>query len=93
MAQKTILFLCKNNSIRSQICEAIVNHYYKKDFKAYSAGNKPTKIHPLTIQVLKEINIDISESESKHLKKFKNKKFDYIITVCDKDLPILPKHR
>ena len=82
MRQK-ILFICTNNSARSQIAEGIMNYFYKDKFKAYSGDIKPTAINPYLIQVMKEIGIDISNQYSKDIEKFRNKRFDIVITVCD----------
>jgi arsenate reductase len=40
-------------------------------------------VHPLAIRVMKEIGIDISKHDSKSMDRFVNKKFDYVITLCD----------
>jgi len=67
MKNKTILFICKGNSGRSQMAEAFFNHLFKKS-KAKSAGTKPDKkIHPWTVQVMKEVGIDISQQKPKLL--------------------------
>jgi arsenate reductase len=42
-----------------------------------------TRVHPLAITVMKEIGIDISQQRSQHIEEFQDKKFDYVITVCD----------
>ncbi|MCM8785766.1 MAG: arsenate reductase ArsC [Candidatus Omnitrophica bacterium] len=82
---KKILFLCKENSARSQMAEAIVNNFYKDKFIAFSAGSKPKYVHPLAISVMKEIGIDISNQRSKSVVEFLGEKFDYVITVCAGD--------
>ncbi|MCM8767364.1 MAG: arsenate reductase ArsC [Candidatus Omnitrophica bacterium] len=80
-----ILFLCKENSARSQMAEGIVNYFYKDKFIAYSAGSKPKYVHPLAILVMKEIGIDISNQRSKSVVEYLDEKFDYVITVCAGD--------
>jgi len=81
----TVLFLCRNNSIRSQMAEAIVNSYYSKSHSAFSGGTEPTNVNLYTIKVLKEINIDISNAKSKNIEIFKNMKFNHVIRVCEDD--------
>jgi arsenate reductase len=81
----TVLFVCKNNSIRSQMAEAIVNSYYGGSHSAFSGGTEPTTINVNTIKVLKEISIDISNEKSKNIEIFKNMKFDHVITLCEDD--------
>jgi arsenate reductase len=79
---KKILVICTGNSARSQMAEGFLKHY-KKDWEIYSAGTKPTCLNPLAIEVMSEKGIDISVYKSKHINLFLNKKFDYVITVCD----------
>lgn len=79
-----VLFLCTGNSARSQMAEALLRSFGGEDFEVYSAGLEPKGLHPLTIQVMNEIGIDVSEQKSKHLDQFLDQSFDYIITVCDR---------
>lgn len=65
------------------MAEAIVNHELKAQFEAFSAGLSPTQPHPLALRVLSEIGIDHSGATSKHLDKFAEEKFDYVISLCD----------
>ena len=80
---KKVLFLCTGNSCRSQMAEAIVNARYSQQWRAFSAGTRPTGfIHPLALQVLHEIGIEHG-GESKSVEQFRNEDFDLVITVCD----------
>ena len=84
MKNKTILFICKGNSGRSQMAEAFFNHLFKKS-KAKSAGTKPDKkIHPWTVQVMKEVGIDISQQKPKLLTDKLMKEADRIIVMDSK---------
>ncbi len=78
-----ILFICKNNSSRSQMAEAILNSLYEDKYSAFSGGLEPTQVNKYAIKVLKEINIDITKNYSKNLDIFKNKEFKYVITLCE----------
>jgi len=80
---KKVLLLCTKNSVRSQMAEGLMQALGHHRFKAQSAGTAPTQVHPLAIQVMKEIGIDISHHTSKSLNLFLNEEFDYIITLCD----------
>jgi protein-tyrosine-phosphatase len=96
VVRKNILFICVENSCRSQMAEAIVNALYWQRFVAYSAGSKPSGIvNPQAIAVMKEIGIDISEQKSKGFDQVKNIEFDYVITLgCGEVCPVHPgKHR
>ena len=49
----------------------------------YSAGTNPSsKIHPKAVQVMKELNIDISNGYPQNVSEFIDQSFDYIIIVC-----------
>jgi len=81
----SVLFVCRNNSIRSQMAETILNSLFNKTHISFSGGTEPKNINKNTIKVLKEIGMDISNKESKNIDNFKNMKFDYVITVCEDD--------
>jgi arsenate reductase len=82
-AKKKILFLCTGNSARSQMAEGLVRHFREEEFESFSAGIDPKGVHPKALQVMKEIDIDISAQHSKHLDEIKNIEFDYVVTLCD----------
>ena len=81
--KKRVLFLCTNNSCRSQMAEGIANHELEDKIEAYSAGTTPTAVNPRAIQAMKEIGIDISGHRSKVMDEFADQHFDYVITLCD----------
>ena len=79
---KKILILCTGNSCRSQMAEGFLK-YFDTELKVYSAGTLPSRqVHAKAIQVMNELGIDISEAYPKHVNKFINDSFDYVITVC-----------
>ncbi|HPD55787.1 MAG TPA: arsenate reductase ArsC [Smithellaceae bacterium] len=80
--KKRVLFLCTANSCRSQMAEGITNHFFGDKLAAFSAGTQASFVHPLAIEVLKEIGIDISNHRSKNLTEFEGQTFDYVITLC-----------
>jgi arsenate reductase len=66
------------------MAEGIVNYALGDTWIAYSAGTNPAGyVHPLAIQVMDEINIDISQNESKSVNSYRETDFDVVITVCD----------
>jgi arsenate reductase len=79
------------NSARSQMAEGIAKDLLK-DFEIMSAGSNPSKVNPIAIEVLKEINIDISKHYSKSVNDLPKdfiKTLDYVITLCtDEVCPI-----
>ncbi len=81
------LFLCTGNSARSQMAEALLNHYGKGRFRAYSAGSQPAAaVQPLAAQFIGELGQDASALQPKSWDIFAGPdapKMDFIITVCD----------
>lgn len=89
--KKKILFLCTENSCRSQMAEGLAKALKSSKFDFYSAGIKKKYVNPYAIKILKEINIDISTQSSKLIKELPNTNFDYVITVCsnaDQNCPV-----
>lgn len=79
-----ILILCTGNSCRSHMAEGILRAAAGDLFEVYSAGSKPKgAVHPLAIEVLAEINIDIADHSSDHLDRYLNAGINTVITVCD----------
>jgi protein-tyrosine-phosphatase/DNA-binding MarR family transcriptional regulator len=79
-----VLFLCTENSARSQIAEALLRHLTQGRIEAYSAGSHPTSVHPLARQVLEAQGISTEGLRSKSLDEFASQTFDQIVTVCDR---------
>lgn len=79
-----VLFLCSENSARSQMAEGILRQSSRGQVEVMSAGSRATAVHPLAVKVLAEQGIDISHHRSKSLEEFRGDSFDYIITVCDR---------
>ena len=80
--KKRVLLLCTSNSCRSQMAEGVTNHFFGDKLEAFSAGSQASYVHPLAIEVMKEIDIDISDHRSKNFSEFNGQKFDYVITLC-----------
>jgi len=88
-----VLFLCTGNSARSVIAEALLRELGGSDFEVHSAGVAPKGINPYTTRVLADEGIDTSWAESKHMSRFEDQRFDYVITVCDdaaEQCPVFP---
>ncbi|MGE9293548.1 MAG: arsenate reductase ArsC [Puniceicoccales bacterium] len=94
MSKPNVLILCTGNSCRSHMAEGILRHTAGDLFEVFSAGSKPAGyVHPMAIEALKEIGIDISGHSSKHLDQFMDAGIDTVITVCasaDQDCPLFP---
>jgi arsenate reductase (thioredoxin) len=81
--KKKVLFLCTGNSARSQMAEGLLRHLRKNEFEVFSAGVEPKGVHPMAVQAMWEIGIDISGQKSKHIDDLPDREFDHIITLCD----------
>jgi protein-tyrosine-phosphatase len=66
------------------MAEGLLNAHFGDRFLALSAGTRPTRLHPLAVQAMAEIGIDISSHRSKHIAELRDEEFDYVVTVCDR---------
>ncbi len=93
-AKPTVLILCTGNSCRSHMAEGFLKTAAGDILDVQSAGSKPAGyVHPMAIKVMKEVGIDISQHQSKHLNQFTDQKIETVITVCgnaDQACPIFP---
>jgi len=81
---KRVLILCTGNSCRSQMAEELWETLGAGEWQSESAGSKPSGyVHPLAIQAMQELDIDLSANTSKSLDQFKDQPFDLVVTVCD----------
>jgi protein-tyrosine-phosphatase/DNA-binding transcriptional ArsR family regulator len=86
-----VLFLCTGNSARSQLAEALLAHAADGRVEVASAGSHPKPLHPNAVRVLREYGIDLTGRRSKHLSEFTGRRFDYVITLCDKVREVCPE--
>jgi arsenate reductase (thioredoxin) len=69
MRKQKVLFLCTQNSARSQMAEGLLRHLGGERFEVYSTGIDPIdEIHPCAIEAMREVGIDISDQQPKGLK-------------------------
>jgi arsenate reductase len=89
-----ILFLCTGNSCRSQMAEGWARHLKGDVIEAYSAGIEKHGMNTNAVRVMAEAGVDISGHHSKLINDLpEDKKFDYVITVCDnahESCPLFP---
>ena len=64
------------------MAEGLLKHIYGEKYEVFSAGSKPSRVHPLAIKVMAELGIDISKQMSKSIEEFRNKDIDVVVTVC-----------
>ena len=88
-----VLFLCTGNSCRSQMAEGFAKALWPSDIQVSSAGTDPHGMNPLTITVMAEAGIDISDHWSKSVDDIDLSTVDVVATVCDdarETCPVLP---
>ncbi len=93
---KNILFVCIENSNRSQMAQAFAKIYGAKKVIAYSAGSKPSgKINPKAISAMHDIGYDLSVHDSKSLAEIPDIEYEYAITMgCGDECQLVKaKHR
>ncbi len=90
---KKLLFVCIENSNRSQMSQAFAIIHGGKDVEAYSAGSKPSGIvNPKAIAAMKELGYDLSKHDSKSLQEVEQfAPFDVVVTMgCGDACPWMP---
>ncbi len=81
--ERRVLFLCTQNRARSQMAEGLLRALSGGHIEVQSAGVRPGIVHPLAVQALGDMGIDISQQRSKHVDELQGQAFDQVITVCD----------
>jgi ArsR family transcriptional regulator, arsenate/arsenite/antimonite-responsive transcriptional repressor / arsenate reductase (thioredoxin) len=83
---RSVLFLCTGNSARSPMAEALLRRRSGGQVDVASAGSRPKPaLHPNTARVLrKEYGIDLEPRQPQSLDAVAGRRFDYVITLCDK---------
>ena len=89
---KSVLFVCIENSNRSQMAQAFAILHGHGEVQAYSAGSKPSgKINPKAIAAMNEIGYDLSTHDSKSLDEIPDVTYDAVITMgCGDACPWVP---
>ena len=87
-----VLFLCTGNSARSQMAEALVTSRSGGLVSAHSAGSHPKALHPNAVRVMRDAHgIDLAGQRSKHFSEFSRRRFDRVITLCDRVREVRPE--
>ena len=93
---KKLLFVCIENSNRSQMAEAFARIHGQGSVEAFSAGSKPSgTVNPKAVEAMKELGYDLSKHRSQSVEDFRNSSFEYVVTMgCGDACPFIPaKHR
>ncbi|NVJ58245.1 MAG: arsenate reductase ArsC [Vibrionaceae bacterium] len=79
-----LLFVCRHNSCRSILAEAVAQRVLPNNYEIRSAGSEPTgEIQPQVIEFLKSIEVDTGTFRSKSWEEFIGFHPDFVISVCD----------
>ena len=88
--KRKVLFICTHNAARSQMAEGYMREKYGDRYEVFSAGTEITRVHPMAIEVMREIGIDMSGHLSKLVSEFYGKGIDIAVTVCDTVTKVCP---
>lgn len=95
MNKKTIYFICTGNSCRSQIAEGWGKQILSDNWNIYSAGIETHGVNTKAIDVMKEVNIDITDQTSELIHTNILNQADLVVTLCshaDQNCPTIPAH-
>lgn len=92
---KKILFVCIENSNRSQMAEAFAKMHGAGKVEAFSSGSRPSgKVNPKAIEAMKELGYDLTTHTSKGLEQFNGQPIDVAITMgCGDECPLVVTNR
>jgi arsenate reductase len=95
MSVKRVLFVCIENSNRSQMAQAFAKIYGGDSIEAYSAGSRPSgKVNPKAIAAMKELGYDLSVHESKSLDEIPDGEYAAAVTMgCGDACPFVQAQR
>jgi protein-tyrosine-phosphatase/DNA-binding transcriptional ArsR family regulator len=89
--RRRVLFLCTGNSARSQMAEALADARSRQTIEAHSAGSRPKPVHASAVRVMAARGLNISAHVPKHLDTFRERHFDYVISLCDRVREVCPE--
>ena len=92
---KRLLFVCVENSNRSQMAEAFARIHGGPDVEAYSSGSRQSgRVNPKAIEAMRELGYDLSRHGSKSLAEIPDAEYDFVATMgCGDACPLYPGKR
>lgn len=95
MKKKSVLFVCVENSNRSQMAEAFARMHGGDAVEAHSAGSRPSgKVNPRAIEFMREVGYDLTAHESKSLDEFNGEDITVAVTMgCGDACPLVRAER
>ena len=79
---KKVMFVCRRNSCRSQMAEGFARKLGKGKIDVASSGLEASRVHPTAIEVMSEIDLDITNQTSDALSSFSADDYDAVISMC-----------
>jgi len=89
-SRRRVLFLCTGNSARSPTAEALLRQRADQ-VEVVSGGSHPKPLHPNTVRVLRTYGIELTGRAPRHLSVYERRRFDYVITLCDRVREVCPE--
>lgn len=95
MSRKRLIFVCVENSNRSQMAEAFARLHGGDTVEAYSAGSRPSgRLNPQAVAAMREVGYDLTVHTSKGLEEFNGQPFDVAVTMgCGDECPLVRAER
>ena len=94
MIKPRVLFLCSDNSCRTQMAEAFLRDMAGQRFEVISAGAEASTLDPDAVAVMDEVGLDISGHTPKKVDAFLRERVTFLVTLCERDFertcPIFP---
>jgi len=89
--KRRVIFVCVENSNRSQMAEAFARIHGGDRVAAFSAGSCPSgRVNPKAVEAMKEVGYDLTTHHSKGLDEFNGKEFDAAVTMgCGDECPLV----
>lgn len=82
----SVLFLCVANSARSQMAEGLARDLFGDGVLVQSAGSAPTRVHPLAVEVMAELGVDLSAHSSTSVEAIDPERVDLVVTLCAEEI-------
>jgi arsenate reductase (thioredoxin) len=93
--RRKVVFVCVENSNRSQMAEAFARIHGGDRVEAFSAGSRPSgRVNPKAVEAMKEVGYDLTTHTSKGLEEFNGQQFDAAVTMgCGDECPLVDAKR
>jgi arsenate reductase len=90
-APKRVIFVCVENSNRSQMAEAFARIHSGDTVEAFSSGSRPSgRVNPRAVEAMRQVGYDLTTHHSKGLDEFNGKEFDAAVTMgCGDECPLV----